>query len=247
MNINSNKVDIASLLELPDNGDAESIAEDEQPTETIPTECIPQININPVRYESKIVPRKPNGSFEDAIERRARFQVLASYRHSSRFAKYLADNGFDMSLEYIKNLSIDDLDQLIADIRYTISLKNKTLGMAETTLTGIAMIEPFVSMLTPLKVDGLSLALSREDKFLDLIEEYALENQSLKWVGPEYNLMLVVMKTALVVNQTHKRLENMSPDEIKKEIDAIEHKTETRPAETESANNLGNKYKDLLA
>jgi hypothetical protein len=153
---------------------------------------------------------------DDIEAKRKRLMIISRYKNSKRFGSWLKTQGFEFNTKQLKDKSLDELENMINDIRFCISTKN-TNNMYETGATkGVIVLE---NMLRPVyKVDGLSQVLSSDPMYLDLIEELLLERANYVYVKPEYRLLYCVLSSAYIVHAQHIALEKLSQTEEGKKM-----------------------------
>jgi len=142
-----------------------------------------------------------------------------------------------MSAKHLGDLSSEELETMINDIRFCISTKN-TNSLYETGATkGLLVAE---TLLRPIyKIDGLSDVLSKDQTYLDLVEEILLENQNQVYVKPQYRLLYCVLSSAYIVHNQHVMLEKLSQtDEGKKMINEMANKLQNTQKQQIQIKNL---------
>lgn len=178
-------------------------------------ESSPQEESSADEKEKKDVPELDYESDEIESKRKC-LMIIARYKNSKRFGSWLKTQGFEFNTKALKDKSMDELENMINDIRFCISTKN-TNNMYETGATkGVLILE---NMIRPVyKVDGLSQVLSNDPMYLDLIEELLLERANYVYVKPEYRLLYCVLSSAYIVHTQHTALEKLSQTEEGKKM-----------------------------
>lgn len=225
VNINDSRVNIADIVEIKQPKDADVDSESD--------------NIENKNDEPDIIDSPPiDYTQEDNVEeKRKRLNIIARYRNSKRFGSWLKKQGFNMTAKNLEDLSSDELETMINDIRFCISTKN-TNSLYETGATkGILVAE---NLLRPIyKIDGLSEVLSKDPTYLDLVEEILLENQNQIYVKPQYRLLYCVLSSAYIVHSQHLMLEKLSQtDEGKKMIHDMANKLQNSQKQQLQIQNL---------
>jgi len=186
-------------------------------------------------------PEIPELDYEenDIEAKRKRFMIISRYKNSKRFGNWLKTQGFEFNTKGLKDKTVDELENMINDIRFCISTKN-TNNMYETGATkGILVLE---NMLRPVyKVDGLSQILSNDPMYLDLVEELLLERANYVYVKPEYRLLYCVLSSAYIVHAQHMALEKLSQtDEGKKMIKDLANQIQVAEQQSKPLNSMQN-------
>ena len=221
VNINDSKINISDIVEIKEDDPVDD--DNNEPQNTNKEENLDFLDAPEINYKQ-----------EDDVEgKRKRLNIISRYKNSQRFGAWLKKQGFNMSPKNLEDLSIDELETMINDIRFCIATKN-TNSMYETGATkGILVAE---TLLRPVyKIDGLSEVLSKDPTYLDLVEEILLENQNQIYVKPQYRLLYCVLSSAYIVHTQHVMLEKLAQtDEGRKMI----HDMATKLQNTKEKNNI---------
>jgi hypothetical protein len=112
-------------------------------------------------------------------------------RYYARFP-HLRD---DLPLDLNTLDDIPDLERTLDEIRLIMSNKKVASIPQIMAATGLAAIEG-LSVYTPLKLQGLS-KLSQNQEFIDLVDEWAIENGSYRYIPASQRLLYMVAMTSL--------------------------------------------------
>jgi hypothetical protein len=180
-------------------------------------------NSSVVQYESKQNSDTPNEErnieeeIDDPIEKRKRIKEIMTYK-MSRLGKYL--DMYDLRYEILETKSIRELDGLLKEIKYTVGVKTNLNFVQSGVMSGINSFEFLATKFTPLKIQGLSYHLDKNEEFKDLVCEVSLKYQNYSYIEPEARLGLLILQTAIGLHhmnstneETQKVLNTpMSPD-----------------------------------
>ena len=219
VHINDTKFNMVDVLENKNEEEQENNKEEEKEIENIEEEKAPEIN-----YKKE----------ENVEEKRKRLLVISRYKNSTRFGEWLKKQGFNFNSKDLEEMSNDELETMINDIRFCIATKNTNGMYGKLSTQGILVIE---NVLRPIyNVDGLSQMLSNDQTYLDTVEELALEYQNYLYVQPQYRLMYSVLSSAYLVHSQHIMLEKLSQTEEGKQM--IQQMANQIQAQQSSENNI---------
>lgn len=216
--LNSSRIDMKAVLNAQTPPEpVEEVAHTEEKEEP---EDIHQQHAEEIQNEVEppITQSAPNEnkSVNEVEEKRKKLLMLSRYRQSKRFGHFLAENGFDLSSNRIVGLSLQSLDALLNDVKFTIACKNTSGVVEAAAISGVMVLE---NVVTPwYNVKGLSECLSKSATYLDCVEEIALENQSYIYTKPTYRLMFEILKCAYMVHQQHSYVAELQKTEEGKAI-----------------------------
>ncbi len=169
----------------------------------------------------------PQPTNKDIEDKRKRLMTLNAYKQSPRFGTWLQkDMNINLKPDHLNNLTIQELDLVIHDIRVTVASKGSSSIGNMVASQGSILIESLVNPLY--KIEGFSKVLMQNPQFLDSLEELMLEYQQFNYLKPQYRIVIEVLKTMLTVHYSHKFLEDLSKTKegqeiIKKQSQAIEN------------------------
>jgi len=179
-------------IAVEENEDLDNIESEDEPE--LDTEDKPAETANPVALRApsahqqmqtapaQLLPAEPN----------ARREIIFKIkRYYARFP-HLRD---DLPLDLNALDDIPDLERTLDEIRLIMSNKKVASIPQIMAATGLAAIEG-LSVYTPLKLQGLS-KLSQNQEFIDLVDEWAIENGSYRYIPASQRLLYMVAMTSL--------------------------------------------------
>jgi hypothetical protein len=170
-------------IAVVDDCDLEDNIESEPEPELDPANASNQMQ--PIPQQMQTAPALP----ADANARRE--IIFKIKRYYARFP-HLRD---DLPLDLNTLDDIPDLERTLDEIRLIMSNKKVASIPQIMAATGLAAIEG-LSVYTPLKLQGLS-KLSQNQEFIDLVDEWAIENGSYRYIPASQRLLYMVTMTSL--------------------------------------------------
>ena len=153
---------------------------------------------------------------EDPIEKRK--VILKVRRWLLEFEKHLGD----FTNRDLEALSIEQLDILLREIKFTVSCRNVNTMSIRAFKTMIVNIEYFCCTHTQIRCAGLS-KLNEDEDLLDCVKEFSLENMELFYTKPQYRILYAVVSSIMtlhIVNSTREKEQlALQAQQAKKEVD----------------------------
>ena len=251
LEINDTGIDLSSVLKTSSKAkkgatkeektNQKLIEKEKQRMEQQPIEARPAHVPKPVK-QPKQPPALP-------VERARLMKLLANYRNSKRFGERLEELGFDLRHETLSKKSVPDLDNLVEEVRQSVSNQNVSKIVEKIGIDGVRWAEALLHDLYT--VDGLADALQNDSYYLDLLEELSLETQDMFYVDVKTRLLMKVGQTALIVHQNHKigQILASTPEGqkvLKKYVEAAKPAAEEPRQKKQLDKNYETKYNDLL-
>lgn len=215
MEENNNKVEVFNLSNKNDTETIESIKKENvmgsnndilQPKEEKQSKLMtPQLMPEPIMTP------------EDAQLRRSKILEVSNWINHPRLGRHL----IEFRSEDLNSKTIQELDVLLAEIKYTVNSKNNTFGMENAFKTGNIMIETMTNRFTNYDLTGYSQIMNNDDRVLDTVAEISLNYQNLSYVSPEKRLMYYMISSAIAVNSMNKAKQNQKviTDNLSKKLD----------------------------
>lgn len=195
--------------------------------------------------DTKLVEQPQNEIISFNQEKRNKLLLINKYKTSQRFSKYLIEEmKFNLDTNYLQQLSEQQLDTIITDIRYCVSNRNNTNFFSGIALKTIAGFEIFVSKVFNKNISGLTHNIQKSESFMDALEELTLENQTFTSSKPTTRMMFEVLQLAYLqyeANESVKLQAEKDPEQFKKDLEQlkkIKNQSNEQPLEI--------KYRDLL-
>jgi hypothetical protein len=182
-------------IAVVDDCDLEDNIESEPEPELDPANASNQMQ--PIPQQMQTAPALPT----DANARRE--IIFKIKRYYARFPHLRDDLPLDLN-------ALDD----IPDLERTLNKKLASIPQIMAA-TGLAAIEG-LSVYTPLKLAGLS-KLSQNQEFIDLVDEYAIENGSYRYIPASQRLLYMVAMTSLQLHFVNTEREMLAKRERSKD------------------------------
>jgi hypothetical protein len=147
----------------------------------------------PMKQRAQAQPTSSPGVIDDTIDRRRLIQSIKN--------KYKAfpDRLSHVDMQSLETLSIDELDLLREDCRYSINTHGSS-GHAELLYRmGMIGIENVACTFTPLKLEGYAMMVT-QPHIMDLVKEIALDYEELIYVDPKIRLGQALLLSALTLH-----------------------------------------------
>lgn len=219
LNINDTKLKLDSIVSNVENADKrqckdKNVTEKRQVTENpVINRIVAKVMSEPIHTEQEQIPKEKLPSLRKVIsleaEKRELILMITRYKSSLRFSDYLQEEmKFSFEVKELAKLSCNELRTLLDDIRFCVANKNNQGLVNDGVINVISMVERLLTNLY--KIDGLSKALKRDDAFLDILEEWTLENQKLTRTSAKTRLMFEIVKTAYMIHEMHNHIEKIA-------------------------------------
>jgi hypothetical protein len=146
--------------------------------------------------------------------------MLSRYGSSKRFGTFLKEMSFDLSVNKLKKLDVNELEELLVRVKTSVNQKNVSNFWEELVL-GLVQTGEVLTVSTSLgkrfKIQGLHDVLKNDPNFLDILEQIQLDHQNLTYASPETRLIYCVVTSAMkchsVNSMMEKRLKMYEKDE----------------------------------
>jgi len=122
--------------------------------------------------------------------------TIQAYYHCERFGPWLLKNEF---IEELGNKTIDEMKNLLGDIKFAIPNKNTGNMIQRSFPQIIAGLEPIISSVYDVK--GLAQNLVTSEAFKDVLAEFALESQTFTNVPASTRLCYEIAKVAFITHE----------------------------------------------
>ena len=142
---------------------------------------------------------------EDVNQKAKLVYAIQNIGKNARFGKYLREQGHRFDDNYLRNLTIKELEFEVE--KNNVALGNKSnKGLIDIVIkNGLVMGETVVSNKTQFQIKGTTEILFADDHFLDLLERIKIKHSMPFFdMPPELELALTVAQTALMVHNTNK-------------------------------------------
>lgn len=160
-------------------------------------------------------PIKNKGIVEDELseEFKLKYQlIMAILRYKNVFPQYMALYIDKMEMEYLKQLSIDELTTLLQEIRVTVADYN-SISLAHHSYYGaLTICERIVAPSIGINIDGISQEAQKSEAINNLLNEISLE-MDIIYVKPQYRLLITTVGLINMVMQANKVKEKQNLDQ----------------------------------
>ena len=110
-------------------------------------------------------------------------------RYILEFDKFLPP---DLHVTDFRSFSVGNLMSMLDEIKFTVAVRNSSKMNIRAVKQGVVALEAFLLMMTPLKVNGLSMIVEDED-FIATCKELMLENMELFYTDPKYRIAYALL------------------------------------------------------
>lgn len=183
------------------------VEENEAPQEEEETLEIPEYNTSD--FEEERTALTP----EEEEERKQIIRKL--FRYKQAFTSHVVNLPISDSVD----MTIPDLRRLLEDTEYMISCRKSSDSVKKMFVGGCAISENVITRITPLKIQGLTQHVARNEELLDIVEEISIKRGNDVALSPETRLMLCMGQLVIELHTHNKNLEKLSetPEAIEKQ------------------------------
>lgn len=174
---------------------------------------------------------------EQALEKEGLIQKILLYTTDDIFGPELQKKGFKYTYSKLNKKSPEQLADIIARIKLSLTTNNSSQFVASGVLTGVKGTELLLHR--AYNIDGLSDVLKHDEEWNRTLREVQLEYAQTMYIRPEYRLAMQTVGHAISVHNMNKIME-------KKKKKALEKKVK-KPEIVDEKHNDDMNYLDKLA
>lgn len=169
----------------------------------------------PARVDEGDIPNQGEPGDEPATEltpvpddphRKRKLQVIIR-GYKLRFGDRLEDVDFESA----KGASIEELESMLADIRFLVSCTSSGGIFQSIANVGVVAVEHISAEALELKTQGLAVTLKNDQEWKDLVDEWALEHADVASMPIEYRLGFKLVQSVWTMHTINTNLANAAP------------------------------------
>lgn len=186
----------------------------------------------------KLLKKIGNRMSEEEIKRKSELIIqISRFRDSSRFSSFLNSLGFNLSPTHLKSLDINELEDLIVELKASIQNKNGSKVLDEGYFMILSMLETITKhprFNAYIDLNGLSQNARQSDELLDTLECLSLTYSDLGSLSPEKKLLFLTGGLMLRTSSVNKMLKNIKnyEEKLKAEVDLKSQQDKVQGTET---------------
>jgi len=170
---------------------------------------------NPSDYgeSKKILKKIGHRKSEEEIKKTSELIIqISRFRDSSRFANFLTSLGFNLNPSHLKTLDIDELEDLLTELKCAIQNKNGSKVLDEGYFMALSMLENLTKhpkFQRYMDLNGLSANARQNDELLDTLETLNLMYADFGSMTPEKKLLFLTGGLIMRTSSVNKMLTNI--------------------------------------
>ena len=161
----------------------------------------------------RLIKASENRLTDEEVEKKQKLIIMISrYKESPRFKSYLESLGFNLSPCSLKSKSIEDLEQLLQELKVSVSNKNSSSIVNEIYYLGTGIAEG-VSQHPKIKdkcdLLGLTKNIKENEEIQDCIECLSLSYGDICSISPEKKIVMLTLSSALKTASINRMLKTL--------------------------------------